>query len=169
MKSLYLDIFSGISGDMFMGAMLDLGVPMEDLTRELEKLRLEGYHLHESRERRFQIEGVRFEVHVGHHHGDAHEHHHELDDHHEHEHEHPHEPEHGDHHEHSHDHHHEDGHKHRDSVVVGASLLERLLEQMRSSDMTDEQKSIAEMIIGNIDDHGYLKASVVELAFSTNI
>jgi uncharacterized protein (TIGR00299 family) protein len=77
MKTLYLDIFSGISGDMFMGAMLDLGVKMDDLTRELGKLPLEGYHLHASRERRFQIEGARFQVHIGHDHDHGHhpEHH----------------------------------------------------------------------------------------------
>ena len=56
-----------------------------------------------------------------------------------------------------------------DSLVAGTSLQENLLEQMRFSDMTDEQKPIAEMIIGNVDDHGYLKATVDELAFSTNI
>ncbi len=56
-----------------------------------------------------------------------------------------------------------------DSLVAGTSLQENLLEQMRFSDMTDDQKSIAEMIIGNIDDVGYLKASIDELAFSTNI
>ncbi len=109
MKTLYLDIFSGISGDMFMGSMLDLGVKMEDLTRELEKLRLEGYHLHTSREKRFQIEGARFEVHLGHHHhddGHGHEHSHE-------EHHHSHEPEsHGEQ-THSHEHHHgEHSHEH---------------------------------------------------------
>jgi hypothetical protein len=87
MKTLYLDIFSGISGDMFMGAMLDLGVKMEDLTRELEKLGLPGYHLHASREQRHQIEGARFQVHIGHDHGHQHPHEH----HHEHDHAHPHE------------------------------------------------------------------------------
>ena len=54
-----------------------------------------------------------------------------------------------------------------DSLVAGTSLQENLLEQMRFSDMSDDQKPIAEMIIGNIDDIGYLKASVDELAFST--
>ncbi|MGA2174976.1 MAG: RNA polymerase factor sigma-54 [Verrucomicrobiota bacterium] len=54
-----------------------------------------------------------------------------------------------------------------DSLVAGTSLQESLLEQMRFSDLTPEQKSIAEMIIGNIDDVGYLKASVDELSFAT--
>jgi RNA polymerase sigma-54 factor len=56
-----------------------------------------------------------------------------------------------------------------DSLVAGTSLQETLLEQMRFSEMTEEQKPIAEMIIGNVDDRGYLKATVDELAFSTNI
>jgi len=56
-----------------------------------------------------------------------------------------------------------------DSLVAGTSLQETMLEQMRFSDLTDEQRPIAEMIIGNIDDYGYLKAGVDELSFSTNI
>jgi RNA polymerase sigma-54 factor len=56
-----------------------------------------------------------------------------------------------------------------DSLVARTSLQESLLEQMRFSEMTEEQKPIAEMIIGNVDDRGYLKATVDELAFSTNI
>ena len=56
-----------------------------------------------------------------------------------------------------------------DSLVAGTSLQENLLEQMRFSELTDEQRSIAEMVIGNIDDFGYLKATVEELSFSTNI
>jgi RNA polymerase sigma-54 factor len=56
-----------------------------------------------------------------------------------------------------------------DSLVAGTSLQENLLDQVRVSELTDEQRSVAEMIIGNIDDSGYLQSSVDELAFSTNI
>jgi RNA polymerase sigma-54 factor len=56
-----------------------------------------------------------------------------------------------------------------DSLVAGTSLQQSLLDQVRLSDLTDEQRQIAELIIGNIDDYGYLKSSVDELAFSTNI
>lgn len=56
-----------------------------------------------------------------------------------------------------------------DSLVAGTSLQEHLLEQVRLSDLAPQQRPVAEMIIGNIDDYGYLQASVDELAFSTNI
>ncbi len=56
-----------------------------------------------------------------------------------------------------------------DSLTVKTSLQEDLLEQVRLSDMPASQHPIADMIIGNIDDDGYLKSSVDELAFSTNI
>ena len=52
MKTLYLDIFSGISGDMFIGALIDLGVDAHRLERELKKLKLDGYHLHFARKPR---------------------------------------------------------------------------------------------------------------------
>ncbi|MEY3534439.1 MAG: hypothetical protein RLZZ582_15 [Verrucomicrobiota bacterium] len=64
MRSLYLDIFSGISGDMFIGAMLDLGVEFRELDRELRKLGLNGYHLHVARKHKSSIEGVKFDVHL---------------------------------------------------------------------------------------------------------
>jgi uncharacterized protein (TIGR00299 family) protein len=79
-KTLYLDIFSGLSGDMFIGAMLDLGMGLEHLERELGKLQTGGYHLHASRARRLQLEGTKFDVHTGHDHSheqgqeQAHEH-----------------------------------------------------------------------------------------------
>jgi pyridinium-3,5-bisthiocarboxylic acid mononucleotide nickel chelatase len=64
MTVLYLDIFSGISGDMFLGALLDLGVDLSHLNGELEKLGLEHYHLHATRQSRAGIAGVKFDVHL---------------------------------------------------------------------------------------------------------
>src|SRR5436190_289623 len=113
MKTLYLDIFSGISGDMFIGAMLDLGVDFHQFEHELEKLYLDGYHLHTKRAKRFQIEGTKFDVHLEHEHGHPHSHgHHHHDDDPPHEHQH----EHGHHHEHNHDHDH--GHHHHEDHDV---------------------------------------------------
>lgn len=56
-----------------------------------------------------------------------------------------------------------------DSLVVGTSLQEMLITQVRESALPEEQRPIAEMIIGNIDDYGYLKTSVEELAASTGV
>jgi pyridinium-3,5-bisthiocarboxylic acid mononucleotide nickel chelatase len=64
MSILYLDIFSGISGDMFLGALLDLGVDLRQLEAELAKLKLEGYHLHATRQVRAGIAGTKFDVHL---------------------------------------------------------------------------------------------------------
>ncbi len=56
-----------------------------------------------------------------------------------------------------------------DSLVVSPSLQENLLEQVRQSELNEAQQKIAELIVGNIDDYGYLQSSVEELAFSTSI
>lgn len=45
MKLLYLDCFSGISGDMFLGALLDLGADERAFLEELKKLPLSGYEI----------------------------------------------------------------------------------------------------------------------------
>src|SRR5665213_360919 len=97
MKTLYLDLFSGIAGDMFIAALLDLGVDAQKLERELKKIKLDGWHLHIARGQKSAIAGVKFDVHLApahdHEHMHAHGHHH-------HEHEHPHD--------HDHDHAHDD-------------------------------------------------------------
>jgi RNA polymerase sigma-54 factor len=51
-----------------------------------------------------------------------------------------------------------------DSLTAGTSLAEFLMEQVRETDLDNEQRMLAETIIGNIDDYGYLKASVEEIA-----
>ena len=76
MKTLYLDIFSGISGDSFLGALLDLGLDFNRLQHELAKLGLEDYHLHAERRQKSGLEGVKFDVHLeaDHHHDHDHSH-----------------------------------------------------------------------------------------------
>ena len=75
MKTLYLDLVSGMSGDMFIAALIDLGVDSRQLELELQKLRLDGYHLHVTRGQKASLAGMRFDVHVaGHHHHGEQEH-----------------------------------------------------------------------------------------------
>src|SRR5690348_5947247 len=74
MKTLYLDIFSGISGDMFIGAMIDLGVDARALERELTKLGLDGWHLHVGHGQKMGIAGTKFDVHVAGEHSHEHTH-----------------------------------------------------------------------------------------------
>lgn len=45
MRTLYLDCFAGISGNMFLGALIDLGLPETLLREELAKLPVNGYEL----------------------------------------------------------------------------------------------------------------------------
>jgi len=45
MRAAYFDCFSGISGDMVLGALVDLGWPVKNLERELDKLDLFGYRI----------------------------------------------------------------------------------------------------------------------------
>jgi len=64
MKIAYLDCFSGISGDMMIGALIDAGFPIDELKRALQSLPLEGYTLEVTREERNHLFGTRFKVHV---------------------------------------------------------------------------------------------------------
>jgi len=74
MRVLYYNCFAGISGDMHLGAMIDLGVPEEYLRAELKKLALDAYEMRVTRDRRRGIAGTRVDV-VGESH-----HHRELSD-----------------------------------------------------------------------------------------
>ncbi|MGA0327141.1 MAG: LarC family nickel insertion protein [Limisphaerales bacterium] len=62
MKTLYLDLFSGISGDMFLGAMLDLGLDESYLREQLALLDVGDYELRIHRSSRSSVEGVKFDV-----------------------------------------------------------------------------------------------------------
>ena len=56
-----------------------------------------------------------------------------------------------------------------DSLVAGTSLQQMLMEQVHESDLPETEWPIAEIVIGNIDDYGYLKATVDEIAITANL
>ena len=68
MKLLYLDCFAGISGDMLLGALLDLGVSEEHLRSELAKLPLHGYRIETRRVTKQNIVATKFDCITGHEH-----------------------------------------------------------------------------------------------------
>lgn len=86
MKVLYYDCFAGISGDMNLGAMIDLGVDTAYLKKELLKLPVHGYLLKVEKDIRKGITGTRVQVIIDDHHqhlpddhhshGQGHHHHH---------------------------------------------------------------------------------------------
>ena len=118
---LYLECATGISGDMTVAALLDLGASRIKLLAALESLNVEGYSVSISRANSHGVDACSFDVDLEHehHHGHEaleHEHPHEA-----HEHHHEHEHEHG----HGHEHHHEHGHHphvHRNLADVTAIL-----------------------------------------------
>jgi pyridinium-3,5-bisthiocarboxylic acid mononucleotide nickel chelatase len=76
MKTLYFDCFSGISGDMTIGALLDLGLDLNYLRAELQKLPVERYELKASRVTRSNISAMKFDVLVEGEENHSHHHHH---------------------------------------------------------------------------------------------
>src|SRR4029078_3639399 len=64
-RILYFDCFSGISGDMALGALLDSGLPLEDLKRALGSLALSGCEVSATRVLRTGISATKFVVHEG--------------------------------------------------------------------------------------------------------
>jgi uncharacterized protein (TIGR00299 family) protein len=62
-RILYLDLFSGASGDMLLGALVDAGLSLELLRAQLGKLDLGGYELEAEVQLRHGIAGTKVHVH----------------------------------------------------------------------------------------------------------
>jgi len=153
-EKLYLECNAGISGDMMVGALLDLGANEDKLRRTLKSLNLDGYSIEVKRVKKSGLDVCDFAVKpdaahenhdhdMGYLHGAeyAHDHFHTYEEKkhgHEHEHEHMHEHEHT--HEHEHEHTHTHAHEHRG--------LPEILHMIQSSDMTDCAKETAARIFG---------------------
>jgi pyridinium-3,5-bisthiocarboxylic acid mononucleotide nickel chelatase len=97
MATMYVDAFSGASGDMLLGALLDAGLTEAALREVFARLPVTGYTLDVRREKRLGLAATRADVQLAphehaHDHGDAHGHPHEHGHTHDHAHEHAHEP-----------------------------------------------------------------------------
>ena len=128
MKTLYFDCSSGISGNMTLGALLEIVGDDNYLLNELKKLNIDGYRIEISKKVKNGITGKYVDVILvddDHHH----EHEHGHDHHHDHEHEHNHE------HHHDHEHHH---HEHRN--------LNDVNEIIDKSSIDDKSKDLAKRI-----------------------
>jgi len=118
MKVLYYDCFCGISGDMNLAALLDLGVDEEYLRRELSKLNLNSeYELQVKKDNKKGISGTRVDVvlkNTTHHH--KHHRHHDNDE------------EHTSHSENAYSHHIHRNLKDIENIIINSSLNDRVKE-----------------------------------------
>lgn len=133
-NTLYIECLSGISGDMTIGAFLDLGVDQKLFLQELSKINIGGYKIDIRKDQKNGITGTKFDVILDcdGEHEHSHEHNHDHDHAHEHSHDHTHDHEHTHDHGHSHDHSHGNHHhEHRNleainTIIEKAELSERV-------------------------------------------
>ena len=139
---LYLECATGISGDMTVAALLDLGASKIKLLAALESLNVEGYSVAITRANSHGVDACSFDVELehGHHHeyGHEHGHHHEFE---ELGHEHPHEA-HEHHHEHGHEHHHDHEHPHVHRNLADVTAI------LNSGNLTPRARELALKIFG---------------------
>lgn len=139
MRIAYFDCFSGASGDMILGALVDAGLSLEHLKEELDKLGLCHYEIGARKVLKRGLGGTQMTIDLdeGHHHEE--DHHHEEGHHHEaghHSHHHHHNHNHG-HHGHGghhcreshHQHHHEHRNLHDIQRLIEASTLEAAVKE----------------------------------------
>lgn len=149
-RILYFDCFAGISGDMTIGALIDLGLDPSAVIDEIKKLGVKGYDIEINKINRYSISGTDVKVTLN---GEA-----ECD--HEHEDEHGHEDGHGledvhghEHdggHDHSHEHGHGHGHHHHHHHEGNDRSLSDIVHIIRASGISEKAKKLAITVFGEI-------------------
>ena len=145
---LYLECATGISGDMTVAALLDLGASKIKLLAALDSLNVEGYSVTVRRANSHGVDACSFDVELEHEHEHGHEHgHHHVHDHEALEHEHAHEA-HEHHHDHGHEHHHEHDHGHEHHHPHVHRNLADVTAILNSGDLTPHARELALKIFG---------------------
>ena len=139
-RQLYLECYSGISGDMTVAALLDLGADEQILRKALASLPVGGFEIAVTRKVKSGLDVCDFDVML-----DAeHENHdHDMEYLHGHDHHHDHHHDHGHHHEHCHEHVHEDGSVHTHGHHHEHRGLHEILHIIEHADMTERAKKTA--------------------------
>ena len=150
-KVLYLECNSGISGDMTVGALLDLGADKDALTKALQSLGVDGYQLHFGRTRKCGLDAYDFDVLLedeGHgHEGDhGHDHGHSHERGHDHEHYHDHDCGHS----HQHDHQHDHSHSHEHDNLQVHRNLQDIYTIIDRLDSGSKVKAMAKQMFGMV-------------------
>ena len=144
-RQLYLECYSGISGDMTVAALLDLGADEQILRKALASLPVGGFEIAVTRKVKSGLDVCDFDVILDAEH-ENHDHDMEYLHGHDHQHTHDHEHVHEDgsvhthehhHHDHSHEHHHDHGHHHEHRG------LHEILHIIEHADMTERAKKTA--------------------------
>jgi pyridinium-3,5-bisthiocarboxylic acid mononucleotide nickel chelatase len=157
MRTLYFDCFSGISGDMVIGALIDAGADPVKMEEELKKLNMdEEYNLSWGKVVKNGITSTKFDVILTSKSDQTHEHSHS----HEHEHSHSHEHEHSLGHSHSHEHEHSLGHEHNHSHVPhshhGSRTYKQIVEAINEANFNESVANMSLAIfkkIGEAEGH----------------
>lgn len=154
MKKLYLECYSGISGDMTVAALLDLGADREVLMHALHSLPVQEFDIKISRVKKAGLDVCDFDVLLdeahenhdhdmeylhGHEHSHEeyhHDHEHSHEEHHHHDHEHSHE-------EHHHDHHHDGEHSAHGHHAHSHRGMKEIMEILEKADLTDRARATA--------------------------
>ncbi len=162
-STLYFDCFSGIAGDMTLGALLDLGVPESVVRQALSRLDLQAYELRIRKVRKGALNALHVEVlepdhaqHAAHHH-DAHQQHHV--------HSHDHDAHSHDHDAHSHDH----GHGHTELANhphIHYGQIRTLLEAAFLADAAAEVADIGRRALAMFDRLAAVEAQIHGVAVS---
>ncbi len=123
-RILHFESIGGASGDMILGALVGLGVSVEELNEELKSLNVDSFEIVVDKIVEQGMSGVRGKVKLHEHHHHHHDHDHDHDHHHGHDHDHSHD------HGHSHDHHHshDESHDHHHDHGRHLSTIKKLIE-----------------------------------------
>jgi pyridinium-3,5-bisthiocarboxylic acid mononucleotide nickel chelatase len=161
MRTLYFDCFSGISGDMVIGALIDAGADPVQMEEELKKLNMdEEYNLSWGKVVKNGITSTKFDVILTSKSDQTYEHSHSHEHEHSHGHSHSHEHEHSHGHSHSHGHEQSLGHEHNHSHVPhshhGSRTYKQIVEAINEANFNESVANMSLAIfkkIGEAEGH----------------